>query len=129
MALVGDLHLGDLVDRLAERLAPVRAASRLHAHQHEPEEDRDSAEEQVGDGLVDREVERPKVDRHPLVQRPLGGRVELLLLAAGLRRRERNHRQREEQDGAEPEQPLHAFASEPKNVISETASSSVYASA
>ena len=43
--------------------------------------------------------------------------------------RERDGRQREEEAGREAEDPLHAFASAPKNVISETASSSVYASA
>ena len=74
-ALLGDLHLRDLVDRLADRLPAVE---RLAAHQDEAEQDRqDGAEHQVDDRLRDREVERAEVDRDPLVLLELGRRVEL----------------------------------------------------
>ena len=79
-ALLGDLNPGDLVDDLAERLLAIRVLARLDPHQEDAEQDREQrAEEQVGDGLVDRHVDRPDVDRDPRVERPLLGRVELLL--------------------------------------------------
>ena len=58
--LLGDLHLRDLVDLLADRLAAAEALVRaeLPAHQADPEQDRQHrAEHQVRDRLVDRHVE------------------------------------------------------------------------
>jgi hypothetical protein len=93
-ALLGDLHLGDLVDRLPDRLPAVEC---LPAHEDEADEDRqDGAEHQVDDRLGDREVERAEVDRDPLVLLELGRRVEF---AAGERRRgqrEEEHRRGEQ---------------------------------
>ena len=68
---------------LAERLAPAGLALRAaDAHQHDAEHDRaDRAEHQVGDGLVDREVERADVDRDPLAAAPTRRGIELLFLA------------------------------------------------
>ena len=69
-ALLGDLRLRDLVDQLAQRLAPVGPSTggrqRMKTMPITIESDR--AEQQVGDGLVDRHVERADVDRDPLVQ-------------------------------------------------------------
>jgi hypothetical protein len=63
--LLRDLCLRDLVDLLADR-APPRQHS--PAHEHETEEDRHrGSEQEVGDGLRDREIERAEVNRHPRV--------------------------------------------------------------
>src|SRR4029078_12126562 len=75
------------------------------------------------DRLVDRHVDRAEMDRDPLVQRPLGRRVELLLVAR-LVGRERDRRQRQGEQHREAREALrHARASWPKYSTSDTASS------
>ena len=129
-ALLGDLHLRDLVDELAERLSLRRLAPDLDPHEDDPDHAREErAEQQVRDGLVDRQVERPEVDRDPLMQRPLRSGVELLVVAR-LVGRERDGGQHEVQDpGEADEAPRHARASCPKYSTSDTASSTENASA
>ena len=96
-ALLRDLGLRDLVDGLADRLAPVGKEREPAAHREEPERDReDGSDQQVDDGLRDREVERAEVDRDPLVLLELGGRVELAPGERGRRRSERERRHDEQ---------------------------------
>ena len=128
-ALLGDLDLRDLVDRLAERLPAVRAAARADTHEHEAERDRaDRAEHEVHDRLVDRHVDRAELQlRAPRMQVPLHRRVELRLFLTGLRERERRKGQREQRHDRECA--LHAFASPPKYAAMPTPSSTVNATA
>ena len=96
--LFGDLRLGDLVERLADRLPLAGQESEPAAHREEPEPDRaQRPQHQVDDRLRDREVERAEVDRDPLVLLELGRRVEVAARERGLRREERE-RPEEEQD-------------------------------
>ena len=127
-ALLGDLHLRDLVDRLAERLPPVRAATGTDAHEDDPDDDRDDrAEHEVGDSLVDRHVDRADLQlRAPGLEVPLLGRIELLVVAPGARARPTAAQRQQRQ---EREEALHAFASPPKYVASPTPSSAVNAMA
>src|SRR5205823_7985558 len=68
-SLLRDLRLDRVVDRLAGGLARVRVDADAEAHEGDPEGDGESgAEHQVRDGLVDREVERTEVDRHPVLE-------------------------------------------------------------
>jgi hypothetical protein len=151
-ALLGDLHLRDLVDRLAEGVAlAVLLAADLDAHQEEPEQDRqERPQHDVGDGLVDREVEAAEMDRHPVdelellvgleaVQRQLlAGRQHLVALVDDGRDRGRGRRVRragcQSADGRshgdgknceEQDQPpdTHHFSGPPKYVITDTPSS------
>ena len=128
-ALLGDLHLRDLVDRLAERLPAVRAATGTDAHEDDPDDDRDDrAEHEVGDRLVDRHVDRADLQvRPPGLEVPLLGRVELRLVA--LRPRARPTAASSASSAASGEEALHAFASPPKYVASPTPSSAVNAMA
>jgi hypothetical protein len=85
-ALLRDLHLRDLVDLLADRLAAadVLTGAHLPAHQAQAHEDREHrSDHQVDHGLGDREVEAAKVDRHPVVLLELGGRIELAARPGG----------------------------------------------
>ena len=93
--LLCDLLLCDVVDQLADRLAAAVLAARPPAHEDETESDRDDGgDHQIGDGLRDRQVERPEMDRDPLVLLELDRRVEL---AAG--RGRARQREREQRDG------------------------------
>jgi hypothetical protein len=75
-SLLGHLRLRDLVDLLAECLRPPAArAHQRHADDHR----QDRPEDQVGDCLGDREVERAEMDRDPRMLLELLGRVELPL--------------------------------------------------
>ena len=95
--LLGDLRLGDLVDLLAERLSRVRLDANAPAHEEDPERHRQHrAEHQVHDRLRDRQVERPDVDRDPLVLLELVRRVELTPSEGVRRRQERDRREDEE---------------------------------
>ena len=95
--LLGDRYLRDLVDRLSERLAPVRLASDLDPHEHDPDETRaERSEQEVGDRLVDRHVDRPDVNRDPRVQVPLlGDECALVLFLVGRREGDRGQHERE----------------------------------
>ena len=122
--LLGDLHLRDLVDRLAERLPPVRAATGLDAHEDDPDDDRDDrAEHEVRDGLVDRHVDRADLGSGPTSWSSHSSeRVEL---------RPPRSRPPSATDGStsassderRASEALHAFASAPKYVASPTPSS------
>ena len=117
-ALLRDLRLRHLVERLADRLAARRQQREPRAHQHDAEQDRQCrADPEIDDGLRDREVERPDVDRDPFVQRDLVGRVEG---ASGERRR--RECEREQGDG---EEPLSHRAAPEKYVARERPSSKV----
>ena len=60
---------------VCRRSGPQREAE---AHQPDPEHDRDeAAQPEVDDRLVDRQVERPDVDRDPLLEDELVLRVEV----------------------------------------------------
>jgi hypothetical protein len=85
--LLGDLGLDDVVDRLADGLARVRIDPDAEAHEADPEGHRDqAAQPEVGDRLVDREVDRAEVDRQPGLELELVLGIEVL--ARGEQRRE-----------------------------------------
>jgi hypothetical protein len=72
-----NLRLRDVVDHLAEGLPRPGDDGELPPHETEAEEDRDQRpEEQVHDRAIDRHVDRAEVDRHPVLELELVGRVE-----------------------------------------------------
>ena len=93
-----DLRLGDLVDRLADRLpcCSGSSASRLRIVKMPSAIVQERAEHQVDDRLRDREVERAEVNRDPLVLLELRRRVEVAPREGGLRREQRERRDDEE---------------------------------
>ena len=92
-ALLGDLGLGDLVQGLSDRLPAIGQQRQFRAHQADPEQDRQrGTDQQVDDGLRDREVERAEVDRNPLVLLELRRRVELAPCERGRRNAQRQQR-------------------------------------
>src|SRR5262249_11870301 len=119
-ALLGDLGLCDLVERLPHRLAPVRNGAAANPHQHDPEQDRERApDHEVHDRLRDRQVQRPDVDRNPLVLLELRRRVEVPTRERGCGKRKGEERGNEEPADHSPL---------PKYVTSDRPSSNVYAS-
>src|SRR5712691_6809775 len=118
-SLLGDPRLRDLVDRLTDRLTPVREERQAIAHQEPPQQDRESrADQQVDDRFVDREIERSEVDRHPLVQLELPRWIELPA-------RERLLGEGKREEHQERKCALHRVL--PKYASIESPSSSVYA--
>src|SRR6266540_850134 len=121
-SLLGDLGLRDLVDLLTDRLPGGGLDANAKAHEEDAEGHRQhGADEQVDDGLVDRQVERAEMDRDPLVQLELFRRVELAAGEGCARRDQREGREEEEC-------PLHTGGF-PKYVTSDSRSSTVYANA
>ena len=78
-ARLGDLRLGDVVDHLADGLPRPGDGREPPAHRQDPDQDRErGADQEVDDGPVDRHVDRAEVDRHPVLELELVGRVEVL---------------------------------------------------
>src|SRR4051794_13691199 len=120
--LLRHLHLSDLVDRLADRLARAGTLVEPEPHQEDPEQDcHQRAQHQVDDRFGDREVERAEMDRHPLLLLELLRRIEVAARECRGRKREG-----EQDDG---EQAVPHRVSPLKYVVSERPSSNVYASA
>ena len=126
--LLGDLHLRDLVDR--SRRAPAAwsgSSADLDAHQDDPEHARDDrAEDQVRDRLVDVHAER-EVD--PGLELPLVGGVELLLGAVARRLRARRTEARRRARPRSSGRRLTRVPRRRSRRSSETASSTLKASA
>ncbi len=89
--MLGDLHLRDFVDLLADRLPNSRRSAGAHPnpHQEDSEEDRhDGRDHEVDNRLSDRQIQWAEVDRNPIVLLELLDGIELATRESCLRERE-----------------------------------------